>query len=91
METFVISLGLDVGENLEDKGEVGMRRTALLSLDLNRRHEDEGGEDGGSRSRRVQALGRIRNQGVEDMTVQSPGQHETSNGHWRYIECMRLL
>ena len=53
METSIVSLGLDIRENSKDKGEVGMRHTALLSLDLNRQHEDEGGEDGGSRSRRA--------------------------------------
>ena len=47
MEIAVLSLGLDVRENSEDREEVGMRCTALLSLDLNRWHEDEGGEDGG--------------------------------------------
>ena len=47
METAVLSLRLNVGENLEDEEEVGMRRTPLFSLDLNRQHEDKGGEDGG--------------------------------------------
>jgi hypothetical protein len=36
METAVLSLRLDVGENLEDREEAGMRHTALFSLDLNK-------------------------------------------------------
>jgi hypothetical protein len=47
METAILSLGLDVEENSEDRGEVGMRRTAVLSLDLNRWREDKSGEDSG--------------------------------------------
>ena len=87
----VLSLGLDAGEKSEVGEEVRMRLATLLSLGLNRRHEDEGGEDGGSRSRRAQALRHTCNQGAEDVAVQSPRQHETSNGHRRYIEWMRPL
>ena len=69
METAILSLGLDVGENSKDRGEVGMRRTALFSLDLNRQHENEGREDGGRHSRQAQTLRRTRNQEAEDAAV----------------------
>ena len=68
----VLSLGLDMGEISEVGGKVGMRLATLLSLGLNRQHKDEGKEDGGSCLRRAQALGRTRNQGVEDVVVWSP-------------------
>ena len=76
-KTAVLSLGLDVGKNSEDMGEVGMRHTALLSLDLNWRHEDEGRKDGSRHSRWAQTPRHIHNQQVEDVVVQSPRQHKT--------------
>ena len=72
METVVLSLGLDIGENSEDREKVGTRRTALFSLDLNRRHKDEGREDSGQHSRQAQTPRRTRNQEAEDAVVQSP-------------------
>ena len=70
METAILSLRLDIEENSEDREEVGMRHTSLFSLDLNRRHEDEGGEDGGWRSRWVQTPRHTHNQEAEDAVVQ---------------------
>ena len=43
----VLSLGLDAEEISEVRGEMGLILATLLSLDLNRRHEDKGGEDDG--------------------------------------------
>jgi hypothetical protein len=77
METAVLSLRLDVGENLEDREEAGMRHTALFYLDLNKWHEDEGKKDGGRHSRRMQTPIHTRNQEVEDVVVPSPRRHET--------------
>ena len=77
MEIAVLSLGLDIGENSEDRGEVGMRRTVLLSLDLNRRHEDEGGEDADRYSKQAQTPRRTCNQEADDVTVQSPRRQKT--------------
>ena len=75
-KTAVLSLGLDAGEISEVGGKVGMRLATLLSLGLNRWHEDEGGEDGGWHSRWAKTSRRTRNQEAEDVVVQSPRQHE---------------
>ena len=91
METAIISLGLDVGENSEDKGEVGMRCTALLSLDLNMRHEDDNREGGGRHSRWTQTLRHTRDQEAEHGWFSLLGGTIPSNGHWRYINCVRLI
>jgi hypothetical protein len=71
-KTAVLSLRLDVGETRK----LGKRLATLLSLGLNRRHEDEGGDDGGWRSRWAQTLRHTRNQETEDAVVQSPRQHK---------------
>jgi hypothetical protein len=62
---------------LERQGRVGMRRTALFSLNLTRRHKHKGGEDSGQHSRWAQTPRRTCNQEAEDVTVQSPRQHKT--------------
>jgi hypothetical protein len=91
MEIAVLSLGLDVRENLKDKEELGIRRTALLSLDLNRWHEDEGGEDGGRHSRWAQTPRHTRNQEEKTWQFSLLGNTRPNNGHRRYMKHTHTL
>ena len=91
METAVLSLRLDIEENSEDREEVGMRCTALFSLDLNRRMKTKAEktavdiQDG----RKPEDALAIKRQKTRWFSL--PGDTRPSNGLRRYIKRTRTL